>query len=322
VYDTSDRAWRRFAAGTLAAARLNQPSIAVAELVGAGRAIRTVTNVSNRAETYVADVSGLRGLSVSVTPGQVRLAPGESARFIVRLSANRTARYGVFAHGELTWVGSRGHLVRSPIVVRPEFLDAPDEVVASHARTGARLEARAGVTGTLRVRASGLVSAAPVPFTLEPGAFDPTSPNLDSSSMVRWFTVQRATRVARFTIDAASDADDLDLYVYRDSNLVASAVTAAGGETVTLTRPRPGVYSVFVNSASSPVDGTTSGTFTGWVLPRNPERTVQVTPDPVTVTGGLPFEVRASWSGLDPDRAWFGYLTYRGADMRTYLTIR
>jgi hypothetical protein len=279
--------------------------------------------VGSRAETFSASFSGLRGLSVAVDPQQVRLAPGESAQVEVAFTAKRTARYGQYARGLLTWTGSRGHVATSPVVVRPEFVAAPADVTASVSAKSTIVPVRAGVTGQLRTSVVGPAPSEQEPFTLEPGSFDPTDPNIDSSSRMRLFLVPPGATVARFQADAVYDVDDIDLYVYRGGRLVATAVSAAGDERITLRNPRPGLYSVYLNSAASALeDATTPGTFSGWVLGDAPSGRLTVTPDPVTVTGGRPFGLRASWSGLDPNHAWFGYVTYGGSNTRTYITLR
>ncbi|MGH3507473.1 MAG: S8 family serine peptidase [Nocardioidaceae bacterium] len=323
VYDTDPSDWRRFLAGDLPGRALNQPSIAVGQLVGTQTVTRTITNVGRAPERYDATLTGLRGLSAAVDPTRVRLDPGESAEVDITFSAKRGAAYGEFASGALTWSGTRGHNVTSPIVVRPDFLDAPEDVAGDISTGSTLIEPRAGVTGTLRIDTVGPVATTPSPFTLEPGAFDVADPTIDSSSTMRLYFVTDAALVARFEVDAASDRDDLDLYVFRNGRLVASATSSAADEQITIENPPPGVYRVYLNSAASGLeDATTSGTLMGWVLDRDAADRLQVTPDPVTVTGGQPFGLQASWRGLDPERAWFGFVEYDGSTTRTYLTLR
>ena len=121
--------------------------------------------------------------------------------------------------------------------------------------------------------------------------------------------------VARFQIDAASNADDLDLYVYRGEQLVSAAVSSTADEVITLEKPPPGVYRVFVSSAASGLEDARG------VLDRHLPRRMRVSPEPVTVTGGRPFGIAARWQRLDSERAWFGYIAYDGSSTRTYVTL-
>jgi subtilisin family serine protease len=322
VYDVDPGEWRQYLSGRLPARELNQPSIAVGQLVGTETVTRRITNVSRAPERYDVTLAGLRGLSVAVEPTRVQLGPGDSADVEISFSAKRGADYGEFAQGSLTWTGTRGHSVTSPIVVRPEFLDAPDDVVGDLSAGSTLIRPRAGVTGTLGIDAVGPVSTTPSPFTLEPGAFDTADPNIDSSSTLRLFFVTDAAIVARFQVDAASDDDDLDLYVFRDGRLLASAASAAADEQITIEDPPPGLYRVYVNSAASGLeDATTSGTFRGWIMNAGVRQRLSVTPDPVTVTGGRRFGVQVGWRSLEPQRDWFGFVEYDGSTHRTYVTL-
>ncbi|MEJ7690296.1 MAG: S8 family serine peptidase [Nocardioidaceae bacterium] len=305
-------------------ADLNLPSICISGLVGSDRVSRTVTNVSSRSETYVARVSGVRGVDVSVTPSSLLLAPGKSAEFTLTFTARMRAHYERFAAGTLTWRGSNGHRVTTPIVVRPQYLRAPDEVTAKGADRTTDLVARAGVTGTLRASLVGLVGAAPTNLALWPGGFDPEQPVASSSAVATSFAVPSSTAVARFALAAAHDGDDLDLFVYRGGELVASADSLAGDEQVTLVRPPSGVYEVYaVSSASNSTTGTTStpAQLTGWLLPEGMRARAQVSPRPMQVTGGRLVDITVSWGALDESKRWFGYVMYAESGRRTYVTV-
>jgi len=300
---------------------LNLPSISLGSLVGTDRVTRTVTNVSGSNETYVARINGVRGVDVSVTPSSLRLAPGDSAEFTVSFSARKRARYEQFAAGSLTWRGSEGHRVTSPIVVRPQYLRAPDEVTAPRSALSTHVMARAGVTGTLRALLVGLVGSAPVDLTLQPGMFDPERPVPSSSAAVESVTLTEGTAVARFELEAAHDGDDLDLYVYRDDELVASADSLAGDEQVTLVRPRSGGYDVYAVSAPSNTATRTPAQLTSWVLPKSVRSRAPITPRPLRVTGGRLVDITVSWRHLDQSKRWFGYLKFPDSPHRTYLTL-
>jgi hypothetical protein len=309
-------------AGSVSAQDLNLPAILVNNLVGDSAVTRTVTNVSTRTERYVARVDGVRGVDVSVSPSSVRLAPGDSATYTVSFSARRFARYERYVTGSLTWRGSLGHRVTSPVVVRAEYLRAPQEVSGTTKERTIDVTAKAGVTGTLDATVQGLVGATPTDLTLEPGPFDPASPGVSSSASVQTYAVPDDTGVARFELQTVNDdGDDLDLYVYRDSRLVARTTSAAGDEELTMMRPPAGSYDVYAVSVSSSDGGSSRAQLTGWVVTGDSGQEATTAPDPLTVTGDRDVDITVRFGRLDPTQRWFGYLEYADSSRRTYLTV-
>ncbi len=334
VYDAGRAQWLRYlrgyggaansdrrAAHTLTGTQLNSPAISIGRLIATEQVERAVTNVSSHPESYVARIDAPHGIEVSVSPESFTLAPGDTQQFTVAFSARTAARYQHFAVGSLTWKGSRGHSVRSLLVVRPELVRAPAEASGA-GRTGSlRLRERAGVTGTIRTSVVGLVGAAPTEAVLEPGDFTPTDPTPSSSTVVETFAVPAHTAVLRLDLQAESPRDDLDMFVYRGTTPVGSSNSAAADERLTLDDPQPGDYTVYVNAATSATGDTTSSRLTTWVVPFGDAGTATAGPNPVTVTGDRPFDLIVNWSDLDTHQRWFGYLAYRGSESRTYLTI-
>ena len=307
---------------------LNAPSISVGSLVGEETVTRTVTNVGGSVETYHAHVTGLRGIAISVSRPSITLRPGQSARFAVTFSARRSARYGSFAHGSLAWTGSAGHVVRSPIVVRPELVDAPAELTAVDRTSTVGLTARAGVTGTIRVRSTALVGSSPHGFVLSTGPFDPSAPDTGRSTHAVDVRVPARSSLARFEVRTASPGDDLDLYVYRDGRLVGAGDSEDGDEVVTLTDPAPGLYTTYVHAASATGD-VTLGSLTSWVLRGRSHQAVgseetaplSVRPSPVRVTGGRPFGLTVSWRRLDLSKRWLGVISYGAGAQQTFVVV-
>ncbi len=307
---------------------LNSASIAVGSLVGEQTVTRTVTNVAAQTETYTARVEGLRGVAVSVSRPTITVRPGQSVSFDVTFSARKAARYQHFASGTLTWRGSHGHQVRSPIVVRPQLVRAPIEVGVPGSQRSVDVRARAGVTGTIAATSTDLVGTRPTGFVLSTGAFDVTAPKPSDSTQQQSFDLPEGTSFARFTVRTPSPDDDLDLYVYRDDTLVAQASDTATEEVVNLEDPVPGRYAVYVHAVSATGD-VTLGTLTGWVVRDAPNpagagetrRPVKVSPSPVGVTGGRTFEVKVSWPELDTSRRWLAVISYDGSGRHTFLTV-
>ena len=108
--DVDASAWRR-ALRTHTMADLNTSSL----LLTAGRtsAVRTVTNVGDRAEYFSVTTRGFTSHQVSVRPLAVRLAPGQSADFTVTVSDGS----GRLDDGQLVWLGARGGVTRVPVAL-------------------------------------------------------------------------------------------------------------------------------------------------------------------------------------------------------------
>ena len=113
VYSVSPGDYRSWLDGTVRPERLNTPSILLT-----GRdsdASRTITNVGGRALYFSSSASGFTRHTVEVRPAAVRLAPGESARFTVRVAP------AVGVHplddGWVTWRGGNGTRARIPVLL-------------------------------------------------------------------------------------------------------------------------------------------------------------------------------------------------------------
>jgi hypothetical protein len=309
VYDDNGSPWS------------NQPSVAVGNLVAGSTTTRRLTNVSSHTESYAARLSGLPGLNASVTPAVLTLAPGQSRSFDITLTARKTARYGRFVSGALTWSGSRGHLVTSPIVVRPNYVRVAAEVRGSASQGALTLRSQAGVTGTLTTTLVGPVPARPRTVSLQPGRLDPRVRARGSASWSRHYAVPEGTAAVRFEVTSPR-GHDVNLYVDRDGEQVASAESPEAHETLTLSAPTPGKYDVHVHAA--PESGAPAGIargsvamsarFTGWVLPAAARSSTASAPQRIDVTGGRRFTVPVRWSSLDPSRRWFGQLRYQDSD--------
>jgi minor extracellular serine protease Vpr len=91
---------------------LNTPSIL---LTDHEETRRTVTNVSHRTRYFSVRVSGFTIHDVTVTPLALRIAPGESARFRVRVTGPGHAH--PLDDGWITWRGADGTRTRIPVVL-------------------------------------------------------------------------------------------------------------------------------------------------------------------------------------------------------------
>uniref|UniRef100_A0A2P2M2U9 Subtilase family protein n=1 Tax=Rhizophora mucronata TaxID=61149 RepID=A0A2P2M2U9_RHIMU len=92
---------------------LNTPSITISHLVKTQIVTRTVTNVANE-ETYVITSRMQPAIAVDANPPAMTLKRGASRKFTVSLTVRSVT--GTYSFGEIIMKGSRGHLVRIPVV--------------------------------------------------------------------------------------------------------------------------------------------------------------------------------------------------------------
>ena len=145
--------------GSIDPSDLNYPTISVGDLAGQQTVKRTFTNIStDQASQYQATVQAPPGFTVTVSDSKITVPPLQSRSYNLTLTRT-TAALNAWAFGSITWTDKRGHVVRSPIAVRPVALAAPPEVAISGTSGSRALTMRAGYTGTLNTAVAGLVPA-------------------------------------------------------------------------------------------------------------------------------------------------------------------
>lgn len=298
---------------------LNYPSIAVGELTASQTVTRTVTAVTPGLYRAAVDMPGY---SVQVTPSVLNFsAAGETRDFRVTITRD-SAPLEEYGFGHLTWSGG-DTTVRSPIAVKPVTVSAPEEVVGEGAEGSAEFEVVPGVTGAVDMEVRGLTAGERHEGSGVPGPVEFAS---DASNGVYEFTVPEGTATARFDLAAADQAADLDLYVINPSFTAfvpdqGAGATGAANERITVDDPEPGTYTVIVNVFDSPGGGETAWTLENFAVPATDEGNLVVEPNPLQAVAGEPTTVTASWSGLDADTPYLGYITYEGSPARTFVTI-
>ena len=174
VYDAGWNDWLAFLCGTTAAVApatcstltglgystdasdYNSASIAIGDLAGVQTVTRTVTNVGGSPATYTAAVTGMTGITTTVSPASLTLNPGQTGTFTIAFTRT-TAALNAYTGGQLTWTDGT-HTVRSPIVVKPVALAAPAQVTG----TGGPISysVKFGYEGPFTATPRGLIPAA------------------------------------------------------------------------------------------------------------------------------------------------------------------
>lgn len=309
----------RVSENPIGASELNLPSIAIGDLTRPVSVTRKVTNLSSTTQTFTADVTGLSGVDASAKPGRITVGGGRTRRITVTFAPGDNASLESFTQGALT-LTSINNTVRIPIVVKPVLVDAPDEVTGTGSSGSLAVEGVSGTGDQVELSTAGLAYATPTGITLVPGGFDPTAPEADSDTFKVPVAIPEYTDIARFQMDAHNAGDDLDVFVYRDNELVGQSATGSADETVTLIAPEAGDYTVYVSSLSAANASTTTGQFYSWVVGQGDADNLTLTPTSGQTGPGGRFAFQVSWDGLDSAR-WFGAVRYGDSEHRTLVTI-
>lgn len=323
VYDAGPRDWAAFLKGqglccqadpslpALPASDLNQASISIGALPGTHTVHRRVTNVGAKTATYNAVVDGLPGLDVEVAPQVLKLAPGQSAPFEVRL--RRTdAPLNVVQAGGLRWTDG-SHNVRSPVVVRPVGVVVPDTVELSGTDGAASYEVTSGVDSQLRARVRGLVPADRHPGTVTADrsqSFNFGDPAATPGVGRHDLDIPQGTALVRIALLAEHipDDSDLDLYLYRVADngreffVGGSAAPAGASEDIVRAGLPPGRYTAYVHGFD--VKRTADYTLSTWT-PSHDTGALRAD-DPAPARSGEQTVVHLHWSDLAPDEYYFG----------------
>ncbi len=348
VYDVADEEYDAFACGVdveivgqarcdeLAIAGysyegpdLNQPNIAVSEMISTRTVTRRVTNVSDSAATYTASIAPPPGIGVVVTPSTLSLAPGETAEFDVEIT-NQSAELDRWYAGFLTWENNET-TVRSTIAVRPITLDAPGEIQASGADGNFSFPVTFGYSGAYDAVVHGLA----LPFVSNASVDnDPTKTfTFRSGNGVTLLdiTVPPAQAYLRFSLfDALTDGnDDLDLYLYfcgtgNTCFQIGQSGNATSNEEINVVFPPEGRYIIAVHGfQTDQVAGGPGAQFSllTWYFGIDDDRGNLTTTAPPLVTANTVENVDIDWSGLQNNTVYLGAVSHQTPQGIAALTI-
>jgi subtilisin family serine protease len=228
---------------SLNASDLNLASIGAGAVAGLQRIRRTVTNVGDSPATYTANVTNPVGFRVTVVPAELTLQPGESASFDVRIRTG-SAPAGAWRFGDLTWTDGT-HVVRSPIALRLQAIDAPDEVTGEGAVGSTSIDVRFGYDGEYTAAPHGLVEPFLTLFDIEDDPNNNFDFIFDDTEVPLFFSeVEPGTAYMQWqTFDGYNDRPnhDVDLFLYYCPDglctLVDSSATVTSDERVDVTFP-------------------------------------------------------------------------------------
>ncbi|HEY5875793.1 MAG TPA: S8 family peptidase, partial [Ilumatobacteraceae bacterium] len=307
------------------AENLNLASIGVADVTGFATITRTITNVASKTLTWHADIDAPDGFTATVTPDQLRLAPGESASFDVTFTRT-SAEFGVWSFGSLTWTAKR-FVARSPIALQAKEIAFPAEVTGTGTDGTLDVPVTFGYDGPYTADAHGLVAATLTPGSVADDPGNDIGGALETGLGVtaHEITVPDGTALSRFALfDAETDgAHDLDLYVLdSEGALVGVSGSGTSEEQVDLVLPAGGVYTVVVHGFQTEGGAPANYTLFDWQVPIDDgEGSLTVTASPTTVTNGGSGIVSIAWAGLSGGQHYLGAVSHSGPNGLVGLTV-
>jgi subtilisin family serine protease len=274
---------------------LNLASIAIGDMAGSQTVNRTVKNVGDK-ETYTFSYSGLAGITVVPNVSSFTINKNKTQSFNVKFTTNGAA-LNTYVGGYITWTGNKGHVVRTPVVIRPVALAAPATVSGNGGPISYNV--KFGFTGPFSTTARGLVPATTFSHSIN-----------DGDLICDTVNVPAGTTYARFALFDAntSPASDLDLVIYRSpSTLVGSSGGGTSEESVSLTNPTAATYLACVDGFATA--NPTNYTLFTWVLGSTAAGNMTVSA-PATATVGATGTINLAFSGLAPATKYLGTVSY------------
>jgi len=348
VYDISDDEYDAFACGAVspavaaarcdelsaagisfAASDLNQPSIAIERLASERTVSRRITNVSDQAATFIANVVAPPGIGVTVVPQSITVSPGQSMTFDVTFSF-QSGPLDLWRFGSLTWENS-SHSVYSTIAIRPISVTAPAEVTDFGASGSLSFPVEFGYDGAYSAGVHGLR----LPLVID-GFVDNDPTKTFSFRTVNGVTahlidVPADQAYLRFSLfDTLTDGDDdLDLFIYHCPDNVNCVRIGESGEPtsqeeVNFLLPTGGRYAALVHGfATDNVSGGQGANYTllAWSFGLIDDQGNMTAMGPAFVNAGSTANVTVNWTGLLSDTIYLGGVSHNTPQGLSAITV-
>lgn len=348
VYDVSDDEYDAFGCGVeprlvaasrcdelqaagfeFEASKLNQPSIAIADMAAEATLRRHVTNVSDETETYTAEVMAPLGISVDVLPASFSIAPGQTVSYDITFRIE-SGPLDLWRFGSLTWVGDK-HRVYSSIAVRPTTITAPAEVTDFGTSGSFGLPVEFGYTGAYTPIVHGLRLPLIINGFVDNDPTKTFSFRTTDGVTAHLIDVPADQLYLRFALfDSLTDGDDdLDLYVYFcpdnvNCNKIGESGEPTSQEELNVFRPAAGRYAVLIHGFQTDEVAAGPGanyTLLGWSFGNNDDQGNMTASGPAFVNAGSTEIVTVNWNGLLPDTIYLGGISHNTPNGLAALTI-
>ena len=322
VYNSGFDDWRNFLKGqglcnfcfgtspatAIDASDLNLASIAIGDMPGMQVVTRTVTNVGEK-EKYTFSYSGLAGFTVSPSVSSFTIEKNKTKSFSITFT-NTGAALNTYTSGFITWTGNKGHVVSTPVVIRPVLFKAPAAVSGSYSVTF-------GYTGAFAATARGLVPSEVTAGTVDQDPDQNFVQSDPAGTVAIPVVIPAGTTYARFSLfDADVTAgSDMDLYVYQGATQVGGSGGGTSAEEVNLrfTTPTasPISLTVYVHGWGIAGGGSSPFNLHFWALGSTAAGNMTVSA-PASAIVGTTSTIGLTFSGLTSGVKYLGSVVYSG----------
>ena len=351
VYEVTDDEYDAFACGTespavstercdelsaagfdFAAASLNQPSIALSQLISQQTVARRLHNLAAESRSFVASVNPPPGVTVTVDPSSISVPAGGSAAYNVTMTYE-SGPLDLWRFGSLNWSNDNFD-VFSTIALRPASIKAPFEVSSFGGSGNLSIPVEFGYSGSYNARVHGLSLPTIVDGFVDNDPNKTFSVRSGGGVTQHKFLIPADQLYLRFALfDALTDGDDdLDMYIYYSPDDITYTKVGQSGEPTSQERfdyfrPPAGYYTVLVHGfETDQVSGGPGSNYQllAWRLGINNDLGNMSVSGPSIVNTGTTENVDISWSGLQSDTIYFGAISHntpQGISGVTLVTI-
>ena len=314
---------------SFAGSDLNQPSIAVSRLASLQTVRRRVTNVSESAETYTAEIVAPSGITVSVNPMSIAVAPNESVTFDVTFGYD-SGPLDLWRFGSLTWTGN-DHTVVSTLAIRPTSVTAPAEITSFGANGSLNFAVEFGYTGAYSAGVHGLNLPLIIDGFVDSDPSKTFSFRTDNGVTAHLIDVPAEQAYARFALfDSLTDGnDDLDMYVYFCADNINCVKIGESGEPTSqeefnVLSPAEGRYAVLVHGfETDQVAGGPGANYQllAWSFGLVDDQGNMTASGPAFVNAGTSETISVDWAGLLPDTIYLGGISHNTPQGISAITV-
>ena len=124
--------------------------------------------------------------------------------------------------------------------------------------------------------------------------------------------------LAKFSVISSDPDSDFDMWVVTPRG-VEEVATSSASETLSITNPAAGSYTIYANLYSSPDGKARKASVDATVLGAN-ENNATVTPNPLVLPNGETGKITLNWTGLKPG-SYIGRITFAGSSEPTFVTL-
>ena len=300
--------------GSTAPRDMNLPSFAVGSLAGKVTVTRTVTAVTPGLYTVKADVPGVH---VKVSPPVLNFAKAGQQRSFKVTFENQSAALGEFAMGSLSWQGP-GTTVTSPVAVRPlPVLVEPELSFSTNKGTGSgSIPVVSGTNLPVSLTLNGLAKADSTAIELVPG---PIAVTTNASNVLKEVVVPEGTELAKFQLISSDPTADFDMLVFNPQGQYYDVRTGSSSESLSLSKPAPGTYTVLANLYSSTGGAPVKAAIDAAVL-GGEVGNASVSPNPLQLPNGKRGNVTLNWTGLAPGN-YLGRVAFGDTGTETFVSV-